>query len=276
METPIHHLVIPDTQAKAGVPTNHLEWIGRYIVDKKPDVIIHLGDHWDMPSLSGYDRGKMKFEGRRYKIDIDSGNAAFDLLNEPIRQYNKRHLTKYNPRKVFLMGNHEHRIETILQDNPFLDGQISFADYDTQDWEVYPYQKVIFIDGVGYVHCYVNNMTGRPLSSRAVLRLDKLGHSFTQGHQQILDYGLKFVRGESQHGLIAGACYIHDEEYKGYQGNAHWRGIIVKHDVKNGSYNPMFVDLDYLCKRYEGMSLEDFKDKKLIRPETPFGDWGVQ
>jgi hypothetical protein len=54
------HLFIPDVQAKEGVPFDHLDWIGRFIVDKKPDVIIQAGDFADMPSLSSYDRGKKK------------------------------------------------------------------------------------------------------------------------------------------------------------------------------------------------------------------------
>jgi hypothetical protein len=78
------------------------------------------------------------------------------------------------------------------------------------------------------------------------------------GHQQTLDYAIRFVAGGSQHGLIAGACYLHDEDYKGPQGNAHWRGVIVKHQVEDGSYDPMFVSLDYLCRRYEGVSLAKF------------------
>ena len=39
------HLVIPDTQADPGRPDDHMEWAGHYAVDKKPDVIIHIGDH---------------------------------------------------------------------------------------------------------------------------------------------------------------------------------------------------------------------------------------
>ena len=52
------HMVIPDTQCKPGVPMEHLTWAGQYAVEQKPDVIIHIGDHWDMPSLSSYDKGK--------------------------------------------------------------------------------------------------------------------------------------------------------------------------------------------------------------------------
>ena len=45
------HMIIPDTQVKSGGKVDHLRWAGHYAADKKPDVIVHLGDHWDMPSL---------------------------------------------------------------------------------------------------------------------------------------------------------------------------------------------------------------------------------
>ena len=81
------HVVIPDTQAKPGAPTDHLRWIGQYIVDHfrdQPIKIIHLGDHWDMPSLSLYDKGKRAMEGRRYVEDINAGNDAFVVLNKEL------------------------------------------------------------------------------------------------------------------------------------------------------------------------------------------------
>ena len=46
------HLIIPDTQIKPDCPIEHMYWAGRYAVAMKPNVIVHLGDHWDMPSLS--------------------------------------------------------------------------------------------------------------------------------------------------------------------------------------------------------------------------------
>ena len=58
------HMFVPDTQVKPGVPTDHLRWAGRYILERKPDVVIHAGDHWDMESLSSWDRGKVQFVAR--------------------------------------------------------------------------------------------------------------------------------------------------------------------------------------------------------------------
>ena len=57
------HAMIPDTQVTPDTPTDHLEWIGHYLAEIRPDVIVHIGDHADMESLSSYDRGKKASEG---------------------------------------------------------------------------------------------------------------------------------------------------------------------------------------------------------------------
>jgi len=265
------HLVIPDTQAKAGVPTDHLRWIGQYIVDEFRDSnikIIHLGDHADMPSLSLYDKGKKSMEGRRYTQDIEAANEAWNVLNAPLMAFNaNRKRTKHRPwtpERHILLGNHENRIDRAVEADAQLEGVISTDDliYAQTGWTVHPFLKPVEIDGIFYAHYWQNTMTGKPLGGSALARLKTLGHSYTMGHQQVLDYGIRFVNGQSQHALVAGACYLHDEDYKGYQGNAHWRGIVVCHEVRNGSYDPMFVSLDYLCRKYEKMSLDKFMAKK--------------
>lgn len=268
----VTHVVIPDTQAKAGVPTDHLLWIGRYIVDTfhdEPIKIIHLGDHADMPSLSSYDKGKKAMEGRRYRIDIDAANEAWRILNQPLTDFNEnRRKTKHGgwfPERHILLGNHEDRINRAVEMDAQLDGVISTDDLDYAEtgWTVSPFLEVLWLDGVAYSHYFYNPMTGKPIGGTSVdARLKTIGHSFTMGHQQTLMHGLRFVAGKSQHGLVAGACYLHNEDYKGPQGNAHWRGIVVKHEVRDGSYDPMFVSLDYLCRKYENMTLVVFMKKK--------------
>jgi len=269
------HLVIPDTQMKRGVPDDHLHWIGQYIVDRKPDVVIHLGDHWDMPSLSSYDKGKKQFEGRRYEDDIKAGNESFRILTKYINEYNRRRKAErqYHPRLIFCMGNHEYRIQLAIENDAVLDGTIGYHQLDTEGWEVYDFREVVWVDGVAYSHFFYNPMTGRPYGGMVATRLKTIGHTFTMGHQQTLDYAIRFVAGKSHHGLVCGAAYLHDEEYKGPQGNAHWRGVIVKHDVFEGSYNPMMVDLGYLCRKYEGKSLEKFIKDKYVKPRSPFDHW---
>lgn len=269
------HIVIPDTQVKPGVPTDHLDWIGQYLVDQfagKPDIkVIQLGDHADMPSLSSWDKGKKSMEGRRYVEDIKAANEGFETLCKPLADYNAHRKAmkekQWWPERYMILGNHEYRITRATEEDAQLDGLLSINDLNYADlgWTVVPFLQPLFLDGIGYVHYWQNPMTGKPLGGQAASRIKSIGHSYTMGHQQTLDYTIRFVRGKSQHGLVAGACYLHDESYKGYQSNAHWRGIIIKHQVSDGSYDPMFVSLDYLCRRYQGQSIEEFMFDKYNR-----------
>lgn len=253
----VRHLFIPDIQAKDGVPLEHLSWIGQYIVYKKPDVIIQIGDFADMPSLSSYDKGKKSFEGRRYKKDVAAARKAMDLLLAPMKAYNahQRKLKEklYKPRMVLTLGNHEDRIMRAVNLQAELEGILSYDDLPYEDWEVHDYLKPVFIDGVCYTHFMANPMTGKPYGGQAATTLKNVGHSFAVGHAQKLEVATRhLITGQQQWGIVAGACYLHDEEYKGYQGNEHWRGIIMLHDVKDGSFDPMFISLEYLKNRYGG------------------------
>lgn len=250
------HLFIPDVQAKSDVDLEHLSWLGKYIVDKKPEVIVCIGDFADMPSLSSYDKGKKSFEGRRYKKDIKAAKDAMDLLLEPMRAFNKHafdmHRARYKPRLVMTLGNHEERIARVAELQPELEGVISYDDLPYEDWEVHDYLKPVVIDGVTYVHYLANPMTGKPYTGTALSQLTKVGTSFVVGHKQTLDVATRFtLNGHQQWGIIAGAFYSHHESYKGYQGNDHWRGAIMLHRVINGSFDPCFISLDYLRDKYE-------------------------
>lgn len=249
------HLFIPDVQAKEGVPMEHLHWLGQYIVDKKPDVIIQIGDFADMESLSSYDKGKRSFEGRRYKKDIAAAKLAMDTLLGPMRTYNS-HMRKlkqkqYKPRLVMTLGNHEQRIERAVEGQAELEGMLSYDDLPYEDWEVHDYLKPVVIDGVMYVHFLANPYTGKPYCGTALNQLNKVQHSFCVGHKQTLDHATYFTPlGKQTIGIVAGAYYLHDEDFKGHQGNAHWRGVVMLNGVHEGSFSPMFVSIEYLRRRY--------------------------
>ena len=78
------HLVIPDTQIRPEDDLDFVSCIGQYIVHKKPDVVVMLGDWADMHSLSSYDAGRLSGEGARYVDDIAVANEAIDVLMSPI------------------------------------------------------------------------------------------------------------------------------------------------------------------------------------------------
>lgn len=255
----VTHLMIPDTQCKPNIDMSYLDWVGKYIVDKKPEVIVHIGDHADMESLSSYDKGQRSAEGKRVQKDIDSAIEGMNRLLKPLydlQQHELKSLGKivYKPKMVFTLGNHEQRIARHVNANPELHGFLSYDNLKLKEmgWEVYDYLQPVSINGVTYVHFMANPMTGKPYGGTALNILKNVGESFCMGHKQCLDVSTRFLpsSGKQQWAIIAGACYPHDEDYKGYQGNHHWRGVVVQHNVKDGSFNPMFVSLDYLKERY--------------------------
>lgn len=250
------HFVLPDCQIRAGDNTDFLRAIGNYIVRKQPDVIVNLGDFADMPSLSSYDVGKKSFEGRRYTHDITAAKEAMAVLLEPIKQFNeraKRNKEKqYKPRMVFTIGNHEHRINRAVENDSKLDGVLSIDDlqYKEFGWEVYPFLDVVIVDGIAYSHYFTSGLLGRPVSTASAC-LSKKHMSCIQGHQQ----GLQIATGYRADGaaitcIIAGSCYEHDEDYLGPQGNNHWRGCLMLHDVNEGQFDLMNIKLDWLKKKY--------------------------
>jgi hypothetical protein len=253
----VEHFILPDTQVKPGVPLDHLRAAGNYIVEKQPDTIIHLGDHFDMHSLSSYDKGTKNAEGARYQEDIYAGLAGMEAFMGPLnklRAKQKRNkVRQYNPRMVFLLGNHENRIERHVNANPELEGKLGYKDLKLEKfgWEVHEFRKPVQIDGVWYAHYFYNPMTGRSYGGRIHTRLQNLGFSFTMGHQQGLETAIKPLNnGKTIRGLVAGSFYQHDEGYKGPQGNDHWRGCIYKHEVKDGNYDIMELSLKYLREKW--------------------------
>lgn len=243
-------------QAKPGINFDYLEKIGTYIVEKKPDKIICIGDFADMPSLSSYDVGKKSFEGRRYVKDIEASHEAMSRLLLPLELFNQKAIKnkerQYHPQMIMTLGNHEERINRAVNSDSKLDGVLSVTDlnYSNFGWDVYPFLDVVVLDGVAYSHYFVTGVAGRPASTAAA-QFRKTNMSCVSGHQQ----GLQVHTGGRADGkrltsIIAGSCYEHDEDYLGPQGNKHFRGFLVLHDVNDGEFDLMNVSLKYLNQKY--------------------------
>lgn len=248
----MRHCIIPDVQAKAGVPLDHLSFAGQYIAEKKPEVIICLGDFADMPSLSSYDVGKKSFEGRNYIQDIKAAHTAMNILMTPIHNAMKKDKS-WKPRLVLTLGNHEERIERAIENDRKLEGLISTNDlkYEDWGWEVIPFLEVKVIDNVAYSHYFTSGVMGRPVASAKALTTKK-HMSCIMGHHQSTELDMSSIRADGKPiiSMFAGCYYQHDEAYMGPQGNTGHRQIWMLHEVKDGFFYPMAVSLNYLKQKY--------------------------
>ena len=249
-------LVIPDCQVKENVPLEHLTWAGQAIVDYRPDVVVNIGDFADMPSLSSHDvKGSKYFEGLRYKKDVEVVKEGMKMLLAPLKDLQSRQRKNkekvYKPRMVLTLGNHENRIDRAVNNNPTLEGLISVGDLDYErDWEVHPFLHPVFIGGVGFNHYWPVGAMGRPAASAAAI-ISKLHMSCVAGHQQgkQVAYG-KRADGNPISAIIVGSYYLHDEGYLDQLSNRHWRGLLVMNEVHDGSFDELFLSMDYLKRKY--------------------------
>lgn len=266
-DKPIRHLVIPDTQTKPGAPTDHLSWVGQAIVKYKPDVVVHMGDHWDFPSLNQHDKpGSKMLENARYQDDVDAGNKAFAQLCTPMDKEIARLAktkTPWKPQKHFIMGNHEQRADRAADSDPKWLGHVGSQHCNVRDFKWHGFLKRVWLNGICYSHYFQSSHSKFPVGGEVSNRLNKVGCSFVQGHEQGFRYGNKILAsGRTIHGLVAGSAYLHEEAYRGAQGQRHWRGIVVLNGVINGDYCVMPLTLDYLCREFEGMGLQTYMEKK--------------
>lgn len=253
------HLIIPDSHVKPGISNERFKRLSRLILDLKPDVIVNLGDFADMPSLSSYDKGTKGYEGRRYIKDINAAIEANDILFSEINKYNKikkRAKKKgYYPKTVFCYGNHEYRIERAVNSDAILEGVIGLDDLNYSEYYdiLIPYLSSITIDGISYSHCYQYDNSPAIIGGvhQAHTLLSQKHNSVTVGHSHKLDFKVHTsVQGNKLMGLVAGCFFQHQEDYAHMSNKSWWRGVVIKHNVHNGYYDPEFLSIKRLEKLY--------------------------
>ena len=189
----------------------------------RPDVIVVLGDFWDMESLSRFKTLK-GIESNRVADDLEIGNIAMDLFLSPIDDYNaKRRRDKkklYKPRLVYTVGNHcpQVRIPRYIEDNPIMEGMLDGEDttrfLEARGFEVHPFLSIAEIGGISFSHYFINphSAKGMPVGGTIDNMLKNVGFSFVQGHQQGLKMGKHYLGdGTARLGIVAGSFYQHDE-----------------------------------------------------------------
>jgi hypothetical protein len=251
-------LVVPDTQVMPGVALTHFTALGRYAVAKRPDIIIHLGDFLDMPSLSSYESAVRKAHVGRCKVaDLESGNRAIEMFETELAK-----AQGYSPRRIMLEGNHdsfgEHgRIGRYLAEHPDDRRLIEKVELLPAKcgWEIIPFLEPIEVQGVLYCHLFPYSAKGTVTSgslrmgaSSASAQVKAVMKSATAGHKQGLDVAILNTPHSTHRGLVAGSFYQHTDDYM--PGARFWRGCLLKTEAKDGTYGLVEVSIEFLLRRY--------------------------
>ena len=233
-------------------------WLGAFLYDIKPDMVVDLGDGADMRSLNSYDtRYPQAIVNQSYEADIESYNDSQERL-----RWKFKHHRKKKPFWVGFEGNHENRIKKAIANDPRLEGSkygVSFSHLQTDHWfdDYHEYENsgpaLASYDGVLYSHFISGGNYGTALSGihHAHSLLSKVGCSVSVGHSHKYSYyyqGSTFPNPTIGH--VVG-CFKGKEESWAGQANTEWRhGVVVKRNLENGVYDHEWVSMRALKEMY--------------------------
>ena len=265
---PLRVMVIGDAHVGAGESAlARSRWVAaaRFACRQRPDVIVWIGDHWDLDCLdrNSKSRGGTGRSARAPKHtflqEIEAGREAIEAFLGEIKRYNTRasrsgHSERvYKPRLVFCLGNHEMRIDKA-------GGQLEeFVDLlDTDTWitrwlqgrgfEVVPFLDRISIGGVDFTH-YVEAGSKRhavPIVHAARL----IGRSTVWGHTHIFGYAEREIRRNGRPSewdkWMCLPTFKNPSRLEVGQQSA----IVLLDDVRGGDFTHSLVSTDRLLRDY--------------------------
>lgn len=251
------YLVVPDQHAHPDHNNDRADWLGKLILDLKPDTVMNMGDTFDMPSLSSFDKGKASFQGASYEKDIESGVDFLDRMWHPMRKSKKK-----KPKSVFLVGNHCQRLKKVLEYQPELSGSkygIGYKDYCLSDYHnvVVNYDGqtpgIYTADGISFAHFMVSGLLGRPIGgdNAAATLLAKNHSSCVVAHSHTVDWAVRSTaNGNKIMGLVAGVYQDYKSGWAGNINNIWHSGVFVLRNVEGGTYDPSFISIEALRREY--------------------------
>jgi hypothetical protein len=236
-------IVIGDSHADPFNNNERYDALGNMIAYFRPNNIIQMGDFLSLDSLSDHDEDRLYLrEGRRLYDDIMAGMDAYNRMMAPTRRYNEARAankkSQYNPRKIWLRGNHEERAIRYMQQRPELVGFIpdgSMVGAEADGWEIVPYKKYAYVNGIAFTHIPMNPSINQPVRGKYIAA------TVAQGQQQTCVYGHDHKRslysihrnspsgGERVEGIGAGCFidYIPDYVKGNEEQLSWWSGIVL-------------------------------------------------
>jgi len=240
---------MPDRHSFAGCDKKPTIAMAKFFRDHEVDMIVDIGDRFDMPSLSSYDKGKASFEARRLAKDFTAAREELELFRE--------HLGDWDGYLIHTQGNHEERLFRMYDEQPEVGDVFGSDPWGLEDagYYTYGFREVVNINGVLWSHCFQNPtaLNGTIQTGTADIRMKNIGMPHVQGHQHgPLIHGQRLgVDGRPVSVLVCGASYTEHHSYNGPQRRDIYRGAGILSNVWKGEYDLNMVRMKTLLKEYK-------------------------
>lgn len=231
------------------------DWLGQYLYDTRPDMVIDLGDGADMKSLNSYDsRYPQALVAKNYERDINVYNDSQERLRQPFKKNRKK-----KPTWIGFEGNHENRIKKYLSEHPSMEGSkhgVSFGHLQTSKWfdEYHEYKNsgpaIARYNGVDFAHFFSSGNFGSATSGlhHAYTVINNRHNSSVCGHSH--KRNVYFKDGADSIGMVVGCYKGHEEDWAGQSNSDWWHGIVRMKCTENGVFEPEFISMKELERAY--------------------------
>lgn len=243
-------LVIGDAHVTNGQSLRRFDWLAHYIstIEDLTHVVI-IGDFLTYNSLSAWDRDKrLVMEGRRLQKEVDAGKAAIEKIQEVCLQVPCR--------KVFIEGNHEHRLRRYVETHPELESgdftTASMLHLEEMGWKWVPYRSYEVIGGIHFTHIPFGKskeISGKDICSKAELVTTSsvvFGHTHELHTSCVHKHGMKHL----QQILNVGCFFEQDEEYVEGKMTNYWKGVVLLDNYDYGRFDISTTSMGALERGY--------------------------
>lgn len=266
---PLRILVIGDPHVRTSdSPKARKRWraLARFAIRNRPDVIVWIGDHWDMTCLpqTAKSRGgpgrKANVRKTTFLQDIQAGRDAIVDFQDEIDRYNRRSSRSgrkwavFKPRKVFCLGNHEMRVDesggTIEEYVDLINVKTWITDWlAARGFEVVPFLETIELGGVFFVHYHKSGLMGRAVPMTQAIA--KIGRSSVWGHSHTMAYLERAVPASTGGGWDKFLCLptFKDPDFLDIGETS---GVVLLDDVWAGNFTFSMISTDRLIASYDG------------------------
>lgn len=242
-------IVIPDTH----IPfqdSKTLSVVERFMEDHRWDEWVHLGDLLDFDMISKFNAEMLrKLESRRILRDYEIANELLDRHQKIIRKNNK------HAKFTLLEGNHEFRIEVLLDKAPQFEGLLEIEKNLrlqergikwVRSWSQSELHKT------GKLHYHHGEYTGKHHASKMV---DNFGVNVAYGHTHDRQTFERITRGDRTPIMATALGHIADVQKLGYTRNKpnNWVQCIAVVEVrKDGNFNLTPIEIVNHTFSYNG------------------------
>jgi hypothetical protein len=241
-------VAIGDTHAHPDYDNKRFRALGQFCAEEQPDAIVQIGDWSDVCALNTHG-SKLELEGARWKEDIEVTRESLNEFMKPIIRRKRK-----MPHRIICLGNHEHRINRWIADNPQFEGTMSVSDlgFERFGWHVFPFGREAAVEGFDFVH-HLGTMTGRAAQiSSPTNGIKSIGKSTVVGHSHVAQHVRVPFKDRYVHGIDLG-CAIHKdmghaENWSHPTAHKYRRCVWVFDNVRDG-------DADFRTVRLESLGV---------------------